>query len=75
MGRRSGNWRIAAEKIVEMVQSPESGSIIMGSYGHSRIREAILGSTTVSGHAQCLPVPGVDGADNQIIIRISFKFI
>jgi nucleotide-binding universal stress UspA family protein len=27
--------------------SPEPGLLIMGSYGHSRIREAILGSTTV----------------------------
>ena len=37
----------AAEKIVEMSKSRNADLIIMGSYGHSRIREAILGSTTV----------------------------
>ncbi len=38
---------VAAEKIVEVSQSDHSDLIIMGSFGHSRIREAILGSTTV----------------------------
>jgi nucleotide-binding universal stress UspA family protein len=37
----------AAEKIIEMSKARKVDLIIMGSYGHSRIREAILGSTTV----------------------------
>jgi nucleotide-binding universal stress UspA family protein len=35
------------EKIVEVANTTNSNLIIMGAYGHSRIREAILGSTTV----------------------------
>ncbi|GAB4376305.1 MAG: universal stress protein [Calditrichia bacterium] len=37
----------AAEKIVEVAHNEGFDLIIMGSYGHSRIREAILGSQTV----------------------------
>jgi nucleotide-binding universal stress UspA family protein len=37
----------AATKLVEVSKEENSDLIIMGSYGHSRIREAILGSTTV----------------------------
>lgn len=37
----------AAEKIVESIQESKADLVIMGGYGHSRIREAILGSTTV----------------------------
>ncbi|MEJ2636911.1 MAG: universal stress protein [Calditrichia bacterium] len=36
-----------SEKIVEAAKDKNIDLIIMGSYGHSRIREAILGSTTV----------------------------
>ncbi|HHE65076.1 MAG TPA: universal stress protein [Bacteroidetes bacterium] len=36
-----------SEKIVENAKSLKADLIVMGSYGHSRIREAILGSTTV----------------------------
>ncbi len=36
-----------AETIVGTVKEIQADTIIMGSYGHSRIREAILGSTTV----------------------------
>lgn len=36
-----------SEKIVETSKELKSDLIIMGCYGHSRIREAILGSTTV----------------------------
>jgi nucleotide-binding universal stress UspA family protein len=36
-----------ADKIVEFAKEFKIDLIIMGSYGHSRIREAILGSTTV----------------------------
>ncbi len=37
-----------ADVIVEVTKNaPESSMLIMGSYGHSRIRETILGSTTV----------------------------
>ena len=35
------------EKIVETAKDSQANLIIMGSFGHSRIREAILGSTTV----------------------------
>ncbi|NOX36152.1 MAG: universal stress protein [Calditrichaeota bacterium] len=35
------------DRIVETCKEVEADMIIMGSYGHSRIREAILGSTTV----------------------------
>jgi nucleotide-binding universal stress UspA family protein len=37
----------AEEKIVETCEETKADLILMGSYGHSRIREAILGSTTV----------------------------
>lgn len=37
----------AENKIVETCKEIKADLIIMGSYGHSRIREAILGSTTV----------------------------
>lgn len=38
----------AADTIVEVTKNvPDTSLLIMGSYGHSRIREAILGSTTV----------------------------
>ena len=38
----------AGEVIVEVTKfAPETSLLFMGSYGHSRIREAILGSTTV----------------------------
>ncbi len=38
----------ASEIIVQATQDcPESAILLMGSYGHSRLREAILGSTTV----------------------------
>jgi nucleotide-binding universal stress UspA family protein len=37
----------AVEKIVQISQEENIDLIVMGSYGHSRIREAILGSTTV----------------------------
>ncbi len=37
----------AAETIVTTAQELNVQAVIMGSYGHSRIREAILGSTTV----------------------------
>lgn len=38
----------AADVIVEATKNvPECSLLVMGSYGHSRIREAILGSTTV----------------------------
>jgi nucleotide-binding universal stress UspA family protein len=37
----------AETKIVEAAKEVNADLIIMGSYGHSRIREAILGSTTV----------------------------
>lgn len=37
----------SSEKIIEVANSTQSDLIVMGSYGHSRIREAILGSTTV----------------------------
>ncbi|KYK22039.1 hypothetical protein AYK24_02615 [Thermoplasmatales archaeon SG8-52-4] len=37
----------AETKIVETAKEVKADLIIMGSYGHSRIREAILGSTTV----------------------------
>ena len=38
----------AAEVIVEVTKNvPEYNLLVMGSYGHSRIREAIIGSTTV----------------------------
>jgi nucleotide-binding universal stress UspA family protein len=38
----------ATEVIVEVTKNvPEYSLLVMGSYGHSRIREAILGSTTV----------------------------
>ena len=38
----------AAEVIVEVTKNvPDCSLLVMGSYGHSRIREAILGSTTV----------------------------
>lgn len=37
----------AAEKIIAVSKEKKIDLIIMGSYGHSRIREAILGSTTV----------------------------
>ncbi len=37
----------ADEKIIQIANESRSDLIIMGSYGHSRIREAILGSTTV----------------------------
>jgi nucleotide-binding universal stress UspA family protein len=36
-----------AEKIISVSKEKKIDLIIMGSYGHSRIREAILGSTTV----------------------------
>jgi len=36
-----------ADKIVEIINELNIDLIIMGGYGHSRIREAILGSTTV----------------------------
>jgi nucleotide-binding universal stress UspA family protein len=37
----------AAEKIISVSKEEKIDLIIMGAYGHSRIREAILGSTTV----------------------------
>jgi len=37
----------AAEKIISVSKDRKIDLIVMGSYGHSRIREAILGSTTV----------------------------
>jgi nucleotide-binding universal stress UspA family protein len=37
----------AADQIVQVYKEENADLIIMGSYGHSRIREAILGSTTV----------------------------
>ena len=38
----------ATDVIVEVTKNfPEYSLLVMGSYGHSRIREAILGSTTV----------------------------
>ena len=38
----------ASEVIVEVTKNvPDFSLLVMGSYGHSRIREAILGSTTV----------------------------
>ncbi len=37
----------AADQIIKAAQETRSDLIIMGSYGHSRIREAILGSITV----------------------------
>jgi nucleotide-binding universal stress UspA family protein len=37
----------ASEKIVEAAKENQADLVVMGSYGHSRIREAILGSTTV----------------------------
>ncbi|MBN2366644.1 MAG: universal stress protein [Calditrichaeota bacterium] len=36
-----------SEKIIEVAEESGSDLLVMGSYGHSRIREAILGSTTV----------------------------
>ena len=38
----------AADVIVDVTKNvPDYSLLVMGSYGHSRIREAILGSTTV----------------------------
>ena len=37
----------ATDQIVSVAKEEKIDLIIMGSYGHSRIREAILGSTTV----------------------------
>ncbi len=37
----------AAERIVAIAQEENHDLIILGAYGHSRIREAILGSTTI----------------------------
>jgi len=37
----------ASQKIVEEAKASGADLIVMGSFGHSRIREAILGSTTV----------------------------
>ena len=36
-----------SDKIVEVAKESGANLIVMGSYGHSRIREAILGSVTV----------------------------
>lgn len=38
---------VAEERIVQISSELNADLIVMGSYGHSRIREAILGSTTV----------------------------
>jgi len=38
---------VADERIVQISSELNADLIVMGSYGHSRIREAILGSTTV----------------------------
>jgi len=45
-----------AERIIETVKEQNADLIIMGCFGHSRIREAILGSTTVQVMRQS-PVP------------------
>lgn len=43
------------EVIVEMAGSDEADLIVMGAYGHSKVRELLLGSTTqyVMNHARC----------------------
>ncbi len=45
----------AAAKIVEYAQDAGAGLLVMGAYGHSRVRELLIGSTTthVVNHAPC----------------------
>lgn len=45
----------AAAKIVEYAQDASAGLLVMGAYGHSRVRELLIGSTTthVVNHAPC----------------------
>lgn len=50
--KRSG---VAASEIVEYAQEAGVGLLVMGAYGHSRVRELLVGSTTTSviNHAGC----------------------
>ena len=41
--RREGN---VAQQILQVAQEVGAGLIVMGAHGHSRIREAFLGSVT-----------------------------
>jgi len=43
------------EKIVEFAESTKADLVVMGAYGHSKVRELVVGSTTtyVINHASC----------------------
>lgn len=45
----------SGEQIVEVAKSAEADLIVMGAYGHSKVREFVVGSTTtyVINHATC----------------------
>lgn len=45
----------SGEQIVEFAKSTEADLIVMGAYGHSKVRELVVGSTTtyVINHAAC----------------------
>ena len=44
-----------SEKIIELAKTTEADLIVMGAYGHSKVRELVVGSTTtfVINHAPC----------------------
>jgi nucleotide-binding universal stress UspA family protein len=45
----------SGEQIVEFAKSTDADLIVMGAYGHSKVRELVVGSTTtfVINHAAC----------------------